>query len=84
MELANAFGTIAGTLTTAAFFPQLLKTWRSKSAEDISFGMFALFSVGVFLWILYGIGIGSPPVIIANAVTLVMAVMILVFKIRYK
>lgn len=84
MEISNAFGTLAGTLTTVAFFPQVVKTWRSKSAEDISLGMFALFSAGVFLWILYGIGIGSMPVIIANSVTLIMAVMILAFKIKYK
>lgn len=84
MEIANVFGSLAGILTTIAFFPQAIKTWKSKSAGDISLGMFTLFSAGVFLWIVYGIGIGSAPVIIANTITLVLAVTILVFKIKYK
>ncbi|MHB8453500.1 MAG: SemiSWEET transporter [Acidiferrobacterales bacterium] len=84
MEFANVLGTLAGTLTTAAFFPQVIKTWRSKSAADISLGMFTLFSTGVFLWIVYGIGIGSAPVIIANTITFILAVTVLVFKIRFK
>ncbi len=84
MEFANVFGTLAGALTTAAFFPQVVKTWRSKSAADISLGMFTLFSTGVFLWIVYGIGIGSAPVVIANTITFVLAVTVLVFKIKFK
>ena len=84
MEFANVFGSLAGTLTTIAFFPQAIKTWKTKSAEDISLGMFTLFAAGVFLWIVYGIGIGSVPVIIANTITFVLAVTILVFKIKYK
>jgi len=84
MVFTDIFGALAGTLTTIAFFPQVLKTWRSKSAADISLGMFTLFSAGVLLWIVYGIGIGSLPVVIANTVTLVLAVTILAFKIKYK
>ena len=84
MEFANVFGSLAGTLTTIAFFPQAIKTWKTKSAEDISLGMFTLFAAGVFLWIVYGIAIGSVPVIIANTITFVLAVTILVFKIKYK
>ncbi|MDA8362513.1 MAG: SemiSWEET transporter [Gammaproteobacteria bacterium] len=84
MEFANVFGSLAGTLTTIAFFPQAIKTWKTKSAEDISLGMFTLFAAGVFLWIVYGIAIGSVPVIIANTITFVLAATILVFKIKYK
>ncbi len=84
MEFVNIFGSLAGTLTTIAFFPQAIKTWKTKSAEDISLGMFTLFAAGVFLWIVYGIGIGSVPVVIANTITFVLAVTILVFKIKYK
>ena len=84
MEFANVFGSLAGTLTTVAFLPQAIKTWKTRSAGDISLGMFTLFAAGVFLWIVYGIGIGSVPVIIANTITFVLAVTFLVFKIKYK
>lgn len=84
MDAINVLGTAAGTLTTLAFIPQVIQTWRSKSAKDISYGMFALFSIGVFLWLIYGIALNAPPIIIANSVTLVLAVTILIFKVRYK
>ena len=84
MESATTLGLVAGTLTTVAFLPQVVKTWKSRSAKDISLGMFLLFSSGVFLWIIYGISIGAMPVIIANVVTLVLAMIIVVFKLRYK
>ncbi len=84
MEAANTLGLVAGTLTTVAFFPQVIKTWRSRSAKDISLGMFSLFSVGVFLWLLYGIHIGAMPVIVSNAITLLLALTILLFKLRFK
>jgi MtN3 and saliva related transmembrane protein len=84
MESANTLGLIAGALTTLAFIPQVVKTWKSRHTRDISLGMFAIFSVGVFLWLLYGIRIGAMPIILANGVTLVLALTILVFKLRYK
>ena len=84
MNEINLLGMLAGTLTTVAFVPQVVKTWQSKSASDISFGMFLIFNLGLVLWLLYGIAIHSMPVIIANAVTLVLTGMILVLKIRYK
>lgn len=84
MESHNLLGLIAGSLTTVAFLPQVMKTWRSKSAGDLSIGMFAIFSAGVALWLVYGIIIDAPPVIVANGVTLVLALTILFFKLRYK
>lgn len=84
MEAATTLGLVAGTLTTIAFFPQVIKTWRSRSAKDISLGMFSTFSAGVFLWMLYGIHIGSVPIIVSNVVTLVLALTILLFKLRFK
>ena len=84
MNGIDVLGLLAGTLTTVAFVPQVLKTWQSKSASDVSLGMFLLFSLGLILWLLYGIAIQSPPVIVANAVTLVLAGIILALKIRYK
>ncbi len=84
MEAATTLGLVAGTLTTVAFFPQVIKTWRSRSAKDISLGMFSLFSAGVFLWLLYGIHIGAMPVVVSNAITLLLALTILLFKLRFK
>jgi MtN3 and saliva related transmembrane protein len=84
MEFANTLGLLAGALTTVAFIPQVIKTWKSRHTQDISLGMFAIFSVGVFLWLLYGIQIGATPIVLANLVTLVLALTILVFKLRYK
>ena len=83
MDPITAVGLLAGTLTTIAFVPQLTKTWKTKSAEDISIGMFAIFCAGVLLWLLYGLLIGALPVILANTVTLVLAGAILVLKLRY-
>jgi len=76
-------GLVAAICTTVSFLPQLVRVWRRKSASDISLSMFLLFSAGVFLWLVYGIGIGSAPVIAANVVTLALALAILVLKIRY-
>jgi MtN3 and saliva related transmembrane protein len=84
MESANTLGLIAGALTTVAFIPQVVKIWKTRHTRDISLGMFAIFSAGVFLWLLYGIQIGATPVIVANIVTLGLALTILIFKIRYK
>ncbi|HEX9625322.1 MAG TPA: SemiSWEET transporter [Acidiferrobacterales bacterium] len=82
MEAHTLLGLVAGGFTTTAFLPQVVKTWRSKSAGDLSLGMFAIFSAGVALWLVYGIVIGAPPVIVANGVTLVLALTILFFADR--
>jgi MtN3 and saliva related transmembrane protein len=83
MEPVTLIGLLAGTCTTIAFIPQLLKTWRSKSAKDVSLGMFLIFSLGVFLWLLYGLLIQDLPIIVTNLVTLVLALTILACKLRY-
>ncbi len=76
-------GYAAGFLTTVAFVPQVLQVYRSRSARDVSLGMFVLFSTGVVLWLVYGVWIESPPVIWANAVTLVLALAVLGAKWRW-
>ena len=76
-------GFVAAFCTTAAFVPQLMRVLRLRSARDISLPTFLLFSIGVFLWLLYGIDIGSTPVIASNAVTLALSGSILVLKLRY-
>jgi MtN3 and saliva related transmembrane protein len=83
MDLTLLLGLLAGTLTTIAFFPQLTKTWKTKSAGDMSFAMLATFCTGVFFWLVYGAMIQSWPVILANTVTLVLAGAILALKIKY-
>lgn len=80
--LAELIGSLAGLLTTLAFLPQVIKTWRTGSTKDISLWMFVLFCSGVALWLVYGLMIAAMPVILANAVTLALAGSILVFKIR--
>ncbi len=84
MVFVDIIGFMAAILTTTAFIPQVLKTWKSKSTKDISLGMFLLFSLGVFLWLVYGILIESLPVIMANFVVFIFASIILFFKLRYK
>lgn len=80
---SDLLGLAAGTLTTIAFVPQVIKIWRTRSGRDISLYMFLLFSTGVALWLAYGIAIASMPVIVANAVTLLLAMTVLVLKLRY-
>ncbi|HEY9847791.1 MAG TPA: SemiSWEET transporter, partial [Candidatus Caenarcaniphilales bacterium] len=82
-NFVTVLGLIAGTLTTIAFIPQLTKTWYSKSAQDVSLGMLITFSTGVFLWLTYGLLIHALPVILANLVTFVLTLVILVLKIKY-
>jgi len=84
IEQIDLLGLLAGTLTTGSFLPQVIKTWKSRSAGDISFGMFFLFSLGVSLWLIYGFMIHAVPVIIANAVTLILSLAILLMKVRFK
>ena len=80
----DLLGFAAGTLTTCAFWPQLQKTWVTKSAGDVSLGMLAIFSTGVCLWFLYGLVLHSWPIILTNAVTLSLTSAILVLKMRYR
>jgi MtN3 and saliva related transmembrane protein len=76
-------GFVAAFCTTAAFVPQLVRVLRLRSAREISLPTFLLFSIGVFLWLLYGLYTGSKPVIASNSVTLVLSVSILALKLRY-
>ena len=77
-------GLLAGFLTTIAFVPQVIKTWRSQSADDVSILMFILFIIGVFLWCVYGWEIHAKPVMIANIVTFILASLILGLKLKYE
>ncbi len=77
-------GLVAGVLTTVSFLPQVIKTYKSRSAKDLSLVMFSLFAMGVLLWLVYGIAINKTPIIVANSVTLVLAILLLGFKLKFK
>lgn len=83
MDPIVLLGLAAGSLTTVSFVPQLLKVWRTKSADDLSMGMFATFSTGVVLWLAYGLAVRDLAIIVANSVTILLALAILVLKISY-
>jgi MtN3 and saliva related transmembrane protein len=84
MNNIQILGLAAGLLTTIAFLPQVIKTWKSRSAKDLSLGMFSLFCAGVVLWLTYGILMRDIPVIAANFMTLMLASTLLFFKLRFK
>ena len=83
MDVITIIGLVAGTLTTIAFLPQLTMTWRSKSAKDVSLGMFLIFCSGVALWLIYGILIDAIPIILTNTATLILSGAILMLKLKY-
>ena len=84
MPLHDLIGTVAACLTTASFIPQAWHTFRTRDVSGISLGMYSLFTVGVALWLVYGILLVAWPIIIANAITTSLALMILVMKLRYR
>ena len=77
-------GFIAAILTTVSFVPQVYKIWKTKSAESVSLSMFLLFFMGVALWFVYGLLLGSISMIVANTITGILALMIVYFKFKYK
>ncbi len=84
MDYVELLGYIAGVLTTASFAPQLIKTVKTKSTRDISFKMYAILSVGISLWLIYGVFHNSLPIILANGVSLCLVIIILALKLKYK
>jgi MtN3 and saliva related transmembrane protein len=84
MDFITIVGLIAASFTTIALLPQLIKVCKTKSTKDISTGMFTLFSVGVFLWFVYGVYLNDIPIILANFLAFIQALIILIFKIKYK
>lgn len=82
MGISELIGYPAAVLTTAAFVPQAWKSWRTRDLSGISLPMYALFTLGVALWLAYGVVIGSTPVIVANGITLVLAAAVLWLKLK--
>ena len=83
MDMYEIIGLLAAVLTTGAFVPQVYKTWKIKSADDISLTMYMVLFVGLVLWLIYGIYLNSLPMILANSVTGILALIVLFFKWRY-
>lgn len=84
MHFFTFLGYVAAVLTTISFVPQALLIIKTKDTKGISLPMYILFTIGVACWLLYGIYFGMIPVIIANFITLALAIVILTFKIKYK
>jgi MtN3 and saliva related transmembrane protein len=76
-------GSLAAMLTTLSFVPQVWKTWRTRDVSGISLVMYAAFTTGVGLWLVYGLMLGEMPIIVANAITFTLALLILAMRIRY-
>jgi MtN3 and saliva related transmembrane protein len=83
MDWTNFFGYAAAICTTVAFLPQVIKTLKERKTEDISLGMYVIFTLGITMWLMYGILKNELPIILANSVTLVFALMILGLKIKH-
>ena len=84
MNITSIIGYLAAFGTTVSFLPQAIKTIQTKDTSGISLSMYALFTGGTLLWLIYGIMSGSLPVAVANSITFIFASIILVYKIRYK
>jgi MtN3 and saliva related transmembrane protein len=84
MNFTELIGYAAAVLTTIAFIPQVLHTWRMRSGRGVSLGMYSIFTSGVALWLVYGILLEAWPIIAANGVTLTLALSILALKIRFR
>lgn len=83
MSLTDLVGYVAATLTTCSFVPQALQTFRTRDVSGISLGMYSVFTVGIALWLGYGLALQAWPIVAANAITLVLAGAILAMKLRY-
>ena len=80
----DILGFTTGALTTAAFVPQVLKSWQTRDLTGISLRMYSLLPAGVALWLIYGIALTSWRIVIANAITLALATGVLILKLRHQ
>ncbi|MEO5606707.1 MAG: SemiSWEET transporter [Polaromonas sp.] len=84
MSPTDLIGTLAACLTTVSFVPQAWLSFKTRDVSGVSLSMYSVFTVGVILWLVYGLLLGSWPMVIANTITLVLALMILGMKLRYR
>ena len=83
MNAAETVGYAAAILTTISFLPQVWHTWRTRDVAGISLGMYVVFATGVFLWLAYGVMVGAWPIVVANGITLALALAILAMKLAW-
>ena len=84
MDWIKLVGYVAAAATTISFLPQAIHTIKTKDTKGVSLGMYALFVFGVMMWLVYGILTKNAPIILANVITIILAVIILVYKLKYK
>jgi MtN3 and saliva related transmembrane protein len=84
LDLHNLVGYAAALLTTVAFVPQALKSWQTRDLSGVSLPMYCLFTVGVAMWLVYGVMLDSWPIIIGNAITIVFASVVLALKVAHR
>ena len=84
LDFHNLIGYAAAILTTVAFVPQALKSWQTRDLSGVSLPMYSLFTVGMVMWLVYGVMLGSWPIIIANAITIVLASVVLALKVVHR
>lgn len=82
--LIESIGIIAAMLTTAAYFPQVIKTWKTRSTGDLSLPMYLMISLGTLLWLVYGILIANIPIMLANGLTALFSCVIFYFKLKQR
>jgi len=84
LDTSELVGYLAAALTTCSFLPQAWLTFRTRDVRGVSLGMYSVFTLGVALWLAYGVMLGAWPIVIANGITLALAGTILVMKLRYR
>lgn len=84
MDLIKILGLAAGTITSITFLPQVIHIWKTKSAKDLSINMLALLILGVSMWLTYGIIVKDIAIIYTNSMVLIMSLILLYFKIKFK
>ena len=84
MESIEIVGLVAATLTTSSFIPQVYKAFKNKSTKDVSLTMYTVLLIGTILWLIYGINIQSLAVILANSITALLVLTVLILKIKFK
>lgn len=84
MPSPEIIGYLAAVLTTCSFVPQAWQTFKTRDVSGISLGMYSVFACGVALWLAYGLLLGAWPIVLANGLTLALAVAILAMKLRYR
>jgi MtN3 and saliva related transmembrane protein len=84
MDFVMVLGIVAGTCSTISFLPQVIKSWKTRQTEDISLLSFAVFSIAVILWLVYGILIKDIPILLTNVLVLLQTASIIVMKLMFK